>query len=122
MLLLALACSALAGTTLAATMPDELIGHWCSSSFNFTISKKGLAGSADSEGYGCDLRNITEVEADTWKANYSCEGEFGRVKVSSLIRLETLNGRPYLATADSVERRDAKKGQVNALSIFYKCD
>jgi hypothetical protein len=110
--------------TFAAPMPAGLLGKWCAGQW-ISVTPTGFRGSADSEEYGCDLKNIQEMENfsanETWQAVFSCRGEFGRVEVNSLIALQTLNGFPVLVMANTLSPRASKKVSVPPVIAYVKC-
>jgi hypothetical protein len=121
----------LAGTQIAvaASVPQELIGRWSESTDEFCglqFTAKGYTGSSDGEGYGCDVKSVqalpdSSAETPTWKIVFVCEGEFGRVQVSSIVRLRTIKGLRIMAHADTLRPQDMKKAVVPPLSILYGC-
>jgi hypothetical protein len=124
----ALAVAAISVVTLgcaevgAATIPDELWGKWCAESW-VNFSKRGYKGSADSEEYVCDVKRIERVADDTWEAQFLCEGEFGRVRVKSVIRVQELRNERFIAIAAKLKSiRDASTTSLSPLTVYRKCE
>jgi hypothetical protein len=120
---------AIPSTLIAASIPDELIGGWSASTDDFCgikFTSKGYTGSADGEGYKCDVKNVRELfkefsENPMWRMVFVCEGEFGTVQVNSLIRLQTIKGVRFMAHVETLSPKDVKKATVEPVSILYKC-
>jgi hypothetical protein len=109
----------------AASMPGELFGKWCAGQW-ISVTANGFKGSGDSEEYKCDLEHIEEIENynanGTWKAAFTCSGEFGTIKLNTLIALQMLKDTPYLAMANTLDFQDSKKASVPPLIVYAKCD
>ena len=112
----------------AASIPDELIGKWSAStdeycSIQFTAT--GFTDLSEGEGYGCQaksIRRLADIHHDpTWSVVFVCEGEFGKVQVNSIIRMQTIGGKRVVRRADTLRPQDAKKVAMPPLSILYKC-
>lgn len=117
-------CLSSGGLAFGATMPDSILGNWCSDSemSHIEVTPKGFQGSSDGEGWACDVKYIKEVANQTWRAVFSCNGEFGTVEIRSLIKLQMLNGSLYLAWTETLNKRDAKKiASSPPLTISSKC-
>jgi hypothetical protein len=56
-----------------------------------------------------------------WRIVFFCEGEFGRVRINSLVRLQTIKGVRFMAHVDTLSPKDAKKAIVQPVSILYRC-
>jgi hypothetical protein len=112
------------GQAFAASMPAGLIGKWCAEQW-ISVTPAGFRGSADSDEYGCDLKHIKEIEnssaSGTWRAIFSCHGEFGRVEVNSLMALQMLNHSPFLVVSNTLSRPASKKVSVPPLIAYAKC-
>jgi hypothetical protein len=117
------------GAATAASVPDELIGSWSEINDDFCgieFKPKGFNGSADGEGYGCIVKSVRVLseplsQTPTWSIVFVCEGEFGKIQMTSLIHLRTIKGIRMMARADSLGSLDAKKADVAPLSLLFKC-
>jgi hypothetical protein len=117
-----------ASMAVAAAIPDELVGKWSASAgghCGFQFTAKGFTGSSDSDEYGCRARSVlalTQPHQDPgWRVVFVCEGEFGKVQVNSLIRLQTIDGERVMTRAESLRPQDAKKATLPPLSILHRC-
>jgi hypothetical protein len=128
--LAALLLYAMPTSLMADSVPDELIGIWSASTDDFCggikFTSKGYTGSADGEGYGCDVKSVRKLsdefsETPTWRMVFVCGGEFGKVQVNSLIRVQTVKGLRLMVQVNTLSPKDAKKVTVQPVSILYKC-
>jgi hypothetical protein len=112
----------------AASIPHELVGRWSASSdercaVQFTAN--GFTGSSGGEGYDCQARSVRTLgdphQHPTWSIVFVCEGEFGKVQINSLFRLQTIKGKRVLTQAITLSPRDAKKAAVPPLSLLREC-
>jgi hypothetical protein len=112
----------------AASIPDELIEKWSARAggyCGFQFNSKGFTGSSDSDGYGCQAESVLALahphQDPAWRVVFVCEGEFGKVQVDSLIRLQTINGERVMTRAETLRPQDAKKATLPPLSILHRC-
>jgi hypothetical protein len=117
-----------ASMAVAASMPDELIGKWSARAgghCGIQFTSKGYTGSSDSDGYGCRAKSVLALaqphQDPAWRVVFVCEGEFGKVQVNSLIRLQTINGERVMTRAENLRPQDDKKATLPPLSILHKC-
>jgi hypothetical protein len=118
-----------AGASMAAvSIPDELIGKWSARAgghCGIQFTSKGYTGSSDSDGYGCRAKSVLALahphQDPAWRVVFVCRGEFGKVQVNSLIRLQTINDERVITQSDTLRPQDTKTASVPPLSILHRC-
>jgi hypothetical protein len=114
--------------TAAASIPHELVGRWSGSTgerCGIQFTAKGFTGSSDGEGYDCQAKRVRALgdlhQDSTWSIGFVCEGEFGKVKINALYRLQTIKGKRVMTQAATLSPRDAKKAVASSLSVLHEC-
>jgi hypothetical protein len=119
------ACVAIAA---AVSIPHELVGKWSASTderCGIQFTAKGFTGSSGGEGYDCQARSVRALgvvhQYPTWRIAFVCDGEFGKVQINSLFRLQTIRGKRVMTQATTLSPQDAKKAAVPPLSVLHEC-
>jgi hypothetical protein len=119
------ACVAVAA---AVSIPHELVGEWSASTderCGIKFTAKGFTGSSGGEGYDCQARRVRTLgdlhQDPRWRIVFVCEGEFGKVEIDSLLRLQTIRGKRVMAQTATLSPRDTKKAAVPPLSVLHEC-
>src|SRR5262245_10156244 len=96
---------------MAASMPQEFVGKWAGGDHcGFTIDSTGYSGTAESGRYRCTLKTISQVpNTEHFRATFLCEGEFGKVRMSSTMTVQSVGNDTILAMLDTADKRDAHK-------------
>ena len=112
----------------AVSIPHELVGRWSASTAErcgIQFSANGFTGSSGGEGYDCQANSVRTVrdrrQGLTWSIAFVCEGEFGKVQISSVIRLQTIKGKRVMTQANTLSPQDAKRAAVPPLSVLHEC-